>query len=197
MTSNLKTQAAAPAASNPALETFVVDPDHSEVGFSVRHLLSRTRGRFGRFRGLVHLDRQQPERSSVEFTVEAASIDTRQNDRDTHLRSGDFFDAVNHPDITFTSTRIRRVSDDHYDVTGTFKLRGVTRELTLPATFHGVVRDPWGGQRAGFSTEIELNRKEYGMVWNAALDNGGFVLGEEVRVTIDLETMRQTQAAAA
>jgi polyisoprenoid-binding protein YceI len=197
MTRNVMTQAAAPAANTRALETFVVDPDHSEVGFSVRHLLSRTRGRFGRFRGLVNLDRQQPERSSVTFTVEAASIDTRQNDRDAHLRSGDFFDAASHPDITFASTRILRLSDDRYDVIGQFTLRGITRELTLPVTFHGVARDPWGGERAGFSTEIELNRKEFGMVWNAALDNGGFVLGDEVRVTIDLETLRQAQATAA
>ena len=197
MSSNMMTPAASSAVTPKTFETFVVDPDHSEVGFSVRHLLSRTRGRFGRFRGVVHLDRRQPERSSVQFTVEAASIDTRQKDRDGHLRSGDFFDAANHPEISFVSTSIRRTSDDRYDVTGRFTLRGFTRELTLPVTFHGVARDPWGGERAGFSTEIELNRKEFGMVWNAALDNGGFVLGDEVRVTIDLETMRQTQAAAA
>ena len=181
----------------PALETFVVDPDHSEVGFSVRHLLSRTRGHFGKFRGVVRLDREHPERLSAEFLVEAASIDTRQNDRDAHLRSGDFFDAEKHPEITFRSTHVERVSDDRFDVTGPFTLRGITRELTLPVTFHGVARDPWGGERAGFSTEIELNRKDFGMMWNAALDNGGFVLGDEVRVTIDLETVRQVQAAAA
>src|SRR5262249_44249162 len=197
MTSNVITQAAAQAANPQGLESFIVDPDHSEVGFSVRHLLSRTRGRFGRFHGVVQLDREHPEHSSVDFVVEAASIDTRQNDRDAHLRSGDFFDAVNHPEITFRSQQVRGLGGDRYEVTGLFTLRGTSRELTLPVTFHGVARDPWGSERAGFSTEVELNRKEFGMVWNAALDNGGFVLGDEVLVTIDLETMRQTQSAAA
>jgi polyisoprenoid-binding protein YceI len=181
----------------PTLDTFVVDTDHSEVGFSVRHMLSRTRGHFGKFRGVVQLDREHPESLSAEFVVEAASIDTRQKDRDAHLRSGDFFDAAHHPEITFRSTHVERVSDDRFDVTGQFTLRGVTRELTLPVTFHGVARDPWGSERAGFSTEIELNRKEFGMMWNSALDNGGFVLGDEVRVTIDLETIGQVRAAAA
>lgn len=194
--SNPQSPSAGEAAALP-FDTFVVDPDHSEVGFSVRHLLSRTRGRFGKFRGTVQIDREHPEKLSVEFVVDAASIDTRQSDRDAHLRSGDFFDAVNYPEITFRSTRVERRPDDRLDVTGQFSLRGVTREVTLPVAFHGVARDPWGSERAGFSTEIELNRKEFGMMWNAALDTGGFVLGDDVRVTIDLETIRQVQAAAA
>ncbi len=183
-----------PLASEPVrndLETFVIDADHSEVGFSVRHLLSRTRGRFARFAGTVQLDRQQPEASRVSFQVEAASIDTRQPDRDAHLRSGDFFDAEAHPNITFESTRVRSLGGERYQVEGTFSLRGVTQPLTLEVGWLGVARDPWGNERAGFATQLVLDRKEFGMVWNAALDNGGWILGDDVTVTIDLEAIRQ------
>jgi polyisoprenoid-binding protein YceI len=197
MTHSTKAQTATQVADPASIETFLIDPDHSEVGFSVRHILSRFRGRFGSFHGTVKLNREHPEASSVEFVVDAASIDTRQKDRDAHVRSGDFLDAAKYPEIVFHSTRIQRVSDDRFDVIGQLTLRGLTRDLTLPVTFHGVARDPWGGERAGFSTEIELNRKEFGMVWNAALDAGGFVLGDQVRLTIDLETVRQAQAGAA
>jgi polyisoprenoid-binding protein YceI len=197
MTRDTKAQTAVHVADPASIETFLIDPDHSEVGFSVRHMLSRARGRFGSFQGTVMLDRAHPEASSVEFVVDAASIDTRQKERDAHVRSGEFLDAAKHPEITFLSTHIQRVSDDRFDVTGQLTLRGLTRELTLPVTFHGVARDPWGGERAGFSTEIELNRKEFGMVWNAALDTGGFVLGDQVRLSIDLEMVRLAQAGAA
>jgi polyisoprenoid-binding protein YceI len=181
----------------PQLDSFVVDPDHSEVGFSVRHLLSRTRGRFARFGGTIHLDRQHPESSRVEFSVEAASIDTRQPDRDAHLRSGDFFDVENHPVIRFESTSVRPLSGNRYQVEGKFSLRGVTKRLLLEVEYFGIAKDARIGERAGFSTEIVLNRKDYGMVWNMALDNGGVILGDEVTVSIDLETIHKVQAQAA
>ncbi len=172
-------------------QTFVIDPDHSEVGFHVRHLLSRTRGRFARFSGTIALDRQQPERSHIRFEVEAASIDTRQPDRDAHLRSGDFFDAERFPVIRFESTAIRALGGEHYAVDGVLSLRGIDKPLTLAVDWFGVAKDPWGNERAGFRTEAVIDRKEFGMVWNAALDNGGFILGDEVTVTIDLETIAQ------
>ena len=174
------------------LETFSIDADHSEVGFSVRHMLSRTRGRFAAFSGEVRLDRQRPERSSVTFEVQAASIDTRQSDRDTHLRSGDFFDSERHPLIRFTSSSVRPLSGDRYRVSGDLELRGIRKAITLEVSFLGVARDPWGNDRAGFSTQVVLDRKEFGMVWNAALDNGGFILGDDVSLTIDLETVRKS-----
>ena len=173
-----------------SLETFVIDPDHSEVGFSVRHLLGRARGRFGRFRGEVRLDRERPEHSTVVFEVEAASIDTRQPDRDAHLRSGEFFDVERFPLVRFESSSVRALSDRRYRVEGELRLRGVRKPLTLEVAYLGVARDPWGGERAGFSTRAVLDRKEFGMVWNAALDNGGFILGDDVELTIDLETIR-------
>lgn len=179
------------------LETFVIDADHSEVGFSVRHLLSRTRGRFARFEGEIQLDRRHPEASQVRFQVDPASIDTRQPERDAHLRSGDFFDVERFPLIRFDSTRVLPQGGERYRVEGQLSLRGVTKTLTLDVRWLGVARDPWGGERAGFSTELVLDRKEFGMVWNAALDTGGFILGDDVTLTIDLETILKAQASAA
>jgi polyisoprenoid-binding protein YceI len=180
-----------------APETFVIDADHSEVGFSVRHLLGRTRGRFARFEGEIQLDRRHPEASYVRFQVDPASIDTRQPERDAHLRSGDFFDVERFPLIRFESTRILAQGGDRYRVEGQLWLRGVTKTLALDVRWLGVARDPWGGERAGFTTEVVLDRKEFGMVWNTALDTGGFILGDEVTLTIDLETILKAQASAA
>ena len=179
---------------NPATqvtETFVIDPDHSEVGFSVRHMLSRTRGRFARFSGEIQLDREHPERSSVAFEVDAASIDTRNADRDAHLRSGDFFAVEHHPVIRFVSHRVTKLDEGRFQVDGTLQLRGILKPMALEVSYLGVAKDPWGNDRAGFSTEAIIPRKEFGMIWNAALDNGGFILGDDVTLTIDLETIRK------
>lgn len=172
-------------------ETFAVDPDHSEVGFSVRHLVSRARGRFARFSGEIQLDMDQPERSSVVFEVDPASIDTRQPDRDAHLRSGDFFDVERFPTVRFTSRRITKLDGQKFRVEGVLELRGIAKPMSLEVTYHGVAEDPWGNERAGFSTQAVINRKEFGMVWNARLDNGGVILGDEVTLAIDLETVRK------
>jgi polyisoprenoid-binding protein YceI len=196
-TSNLRPDTTAPEPIGTGLETFVIDTDHSEVGFSVRHLLGRTRGRFARFEGEIRLDRRHPDASHVRFQVDPASIDTRQPERDAHLRSGDFFDVEKFPLIRFESTRILAQGGDHYRVEGQLSLRGVTKTLALDVRWLGVARDPWGGERAGFTTEVVLDRKEFGMVWNAALDAGGFILGDEVTLTIDLETVLKAQASAA
>lgn len=173
-----------------ATEKFVIDADHSEVGFSVRHLLTRARGRFARFSGAIHLDREQPERSTVVFEVDPSSIDTRQPDRDAHLKSGDFFDVENFPLVRFASQKITKQSADLYIVEGVLSLRGILKPMTLAVSYLGVAKDPWGNERAGFSTEAVVNRKEFGMIWNATLDNGGFILGDDVTLTIDLETIR-------
>ena len=174
-----------------AVETYAVDKVHSQVTFQVRHMLSRTRGRFTDFDGAIHLDREHPEASSVEFRVRAASIDTDNAQRDEHLRSGDFFSAEEYPEVIFRSERVNVVAKDRYEVTGTLSMRGVQKRIVLPVTFLGTATDPWGNVKAGFATEAVLNRKDFGMVWNAALDNGGFLLGDEVTVTIELETARQ------
>ena len=178
-----------------AVEIYEVDKDHSQVTFQVRHMLSRTRGRFSDFEGTVRLDPEHLESSSVDFRVWAASIDTGNAQRDEHLRSGDFFEAERYPQVIFRSERVERVAEDRYEVTGTLTLRGVEKRLVLPVTFLGSAKDPWGNVKAGFATEAVLNRKEFGMVWNAALESGGFLLGDEVSLTIELETTRQAAAA--
>lgn len=177
--------------------TYTIDTSHSEASFQIRHLVSKVRGGFEDFSGTIQLDRANLERSSVEFTIAAASIDTAVPDRDAHLRGADFFDAEKHPEITFRSTRVVADGKDRYRVTGDLTMRGVTRQITLPVEYTGEVRDPWGNTKAGFETETTLNRKDFGMIWNAALDQGGVVLGDEVKVTINLETKLEEPKQAA
>ncbi len=174
-----------------AADTWVVDPGHSEVSFQVRHLMSRVRGVFRDFTATVVKDDADATKSSVEFVIQAASIDTGIGDRDKHLRSADFFDVESHPTITFKSTAIEKVSDSEYRVTGPLTMRGVTKVITLPVTFDGEMKDPAGKLRAGFSTETKLDRKEFGINWNKALDQGGFLLSDEVDVEIHLSTRKQ------
>jgi len=187
------TLAAVPAL---AADTLVIDRSHSEAGFQVRHLFTNVRGRFGAFEGTIAMDPAKPEASSVRFTIDASSIDTDNTDRDKHLRSPDFFDVANHPSITFTSEKIRATGKDRYAVTGTLTMRGVSKTLTLPVSFLGIGKDPWGNERAGFSTSVTLNRKDFGIHWNKALDNGGVLLGDEVAVTVDLEAVKQAPKPA-
>jgi polyisoprenoid-binding protein YceI len=192
--SNPKAVAIAEPASSAA-HTFVMDKAHSEVGFRVRHLLSRTPGRFKDFEGHIQLDTATPEHSSVEFHIRAASVDTDQPDRDQHLRSADFFDVANHPEIVFRSESVRPTGSDRFDVTGILTIRGIQKRITLPVTYHGQTRDPWGNDRAGFSSAVTLNRKDFGIVWNAALDQGGLLLGDEVSVTLEIEAIQEKKAS--
>ena len=178
-----------------AAEAYTIDKGHSEVSFQVRHLLTNVRGRFNDFEGTIDLDPANLEKSSVDFRIKAASIDTDLPDRDQHLRGADFFETDKYPEITFKSKSIKAAGKDRYDVTGTFTMHGVSREITLPVTFHGTAKDPWGGTRAGFETEATLDRKEYGIVWNKALDAGGTILSDEVKVAINLEAVKSQPKA--
>jgi polyisoprenoid-binding protein YceI len=146
---------------------------------------------------VVKADNAKPEASSVEFKIKVASISTGVEARDNHLRGPDFFDAANHPEITFVSTAVKVTGKDVYAVTGNLTMRGVTKQITLPVTFLGAVKDPWGNERAGFETNITLNRKDYGINWNKALDQGGFVLSDEVKVAINIEAVKEKPAAPA
>ncbi|HEV2853930.1 MAG TPA: YceI family protein [Thermoanaerobaculia bacterium] len=177
-------------------DTFAIDPGHSEVGFLVRHLVSQTRGRFNDFSGTVNLDPKNLTSSSVELKIKAASIDTNMPDRDKHLRSADFFDAEKFPEITFKSKSIKATGKDTYNVTGTLTMHGVSKEVTLPVTYLGQAKDPWGNTRAGFETSTTLNRKDFGIVWNKAVDNGGVLLGDDVKVDINLETVKKDDTKA-
>src|SRR5258706_14810856 len=131
-------------------QIYSIDKAHSEVGFQVRHLLTKVRGRFTEFSGTMRIDEQRPENSSVALTIDASSVDTNTADRDRHLRSADFFDVENHPTVQFTSSRVTKRSPDTYDLTGTLTIRGVSKEVTFPVTHVGVAKDPWGSTRAGF-----------------------------------------------
>lgn len=174
-----------------AVDTYTVDASHSEVAFQIRHLVSKVRGGFNTFEGTIQMDPADPANSSVTFAIDAASIDTDHNDRDQHLRSEDFFHVEKHPRITFESTEVKKTGEGSYEVTGTLTMRGVSKEVTLPVTYLGEVTDPWGNVKAGFETAVTLNRKDFGVNWNAALDQGGFVLGDEVSIDISLETAKK------
>jgi polyisoprenoid-binding protein YceI len=173
-----------------AADTYKIDPGHSDVSFQVRHMLTQVRGKFNDYQGTVNLDPAKLESSSVDFSIKATSIDTGVADRDKHLRSADFFDTEKFPEISFKSKSIKKTGKDTYDVTGTFTMHGVSKELTLPVSFLGTVKDPWGNQRAAFAAETTLNRKDFGIVWNKALDSGGALLGDDVKVAINLETVK-------
>lgn len=179
-----------------AAEVYTIDKSHSEASFQVRHIVTNTRGRFDDFSGTIRMDAAKPESSSVEFTIDAASIDTANADRDKHLKAEDFFWVEKHPEITFKSKSVKKTGESTYAVTGTLTMRGVAREVTLPVTYLGEAKDPWGNVKAGFETSTVLNRKDYGIVWNAALDNGGVVLSDEVKVDINIEALKQKPAAA-
>ena len=180
--------AAAPAAA--ATETWTVDKAHSSAEFKVRHLMANVTGRFRTFDATVNLDRAKPANSSVEFTIDAASIDTNNTNRDEHLRSPDFFDAAKYPSITFKSVSIKERSKDQYDVTGDLTMHGVTRRITIPVSFLGFAKTQ-RGEKAGFEIETKIDRKDYGIVWNRALDEGGVMLGDDVKVSINLEMNRK------
>ena len=179
-----------------AADTFVVDKVHSEVGFKVRHIFTPVRGRFTDYEGTFQLDKAKPEASSVAFTAKAASIDTANANRDKHLKGDDFFAVEKFPEITFKSTEIKATGKDKYSVTGDLTMRGVTKKVTLAASFLGFGKDPWGNEKAGFEAEVVLNRKDFGINWNKALDEGGFLLGDDVTATIALELNKKKEEPA-
>ena len=169
-----------------ASRTFAIDKAHSEATFQVRHLVTRVRGSFADLAGTIQANEANPELSSVTFTINTASIDTGTPDRDAHLRSADFFEVEKYPTISFTSTGIKAVGGNNYAVTGDLTMRGVTRRIEVPVTFLGTAKDPWGNEKIGFEAELTLNRKDYGLTWNAALETGGFLVGDEVKVAVSI-----------
>jgi len=186
-------------AASPAMgaETFMIDKGHSEVGFQIRHMMSKVRGRFTDFEGRIEADRAKPSASTVELTIQTASINTANENRDKDLRGADFFDAEKYPTITFKSTRMTPKGKDAYDVTGTLTMRGVSKEITLPVTMLGIMKNQRGVDSAGFETAITLNRKDFGITWNRTLDAGGVLLGDEVYVSINIEARKEAPAPPA
>jgi polyisoprenoid-binding protein YceI len=169
--------------------TWNIDPVHSNVAFSVRHLVvAKTRGRFGTFEGVVTIA-EDPLESKVQATVQTTSVDTGDEGRDNHLRTGDFFEAETYPTITFVSTGIAPDGGD-YELTGDLTIKGVTKPVTWELEFNGVVTDPWGNTRAGFSAETEVNRKDWGLDYNAVLEAGGVLIGEKVKLSLEIEAVK-------
>ncbi len=174
-------------------QVWIVDADHSSAEFSIRHLMiSTVRGRFGKLSGTVMGDPSDLSQGSAELTIDVSSVDTHQPDRDNHLRSADFFDVEHFPAMTFKSKEIRSTGKDRYDVIGDLTIRGTTRPITVKVEALGTNQDPWGGTRAGFSAEARLNRKDYGLTWNQVLETGGVMVGDEVRIAVELETVLET-----
>jgi polyisoprenoid-binding protein YceI len=183
----LATAAAAALAMPLAADTYKIDKVHSEAGFHVRHFLTEVPGKFTDFSGTIEIDPANAAASSVDFTINATSINTSNDNRDKHLRSDDFFAVDKFPTITFKSTSIKPSGvKDVYNVTGNFTMRGVTKQVTLPVRVNGFNKD-----RAGFKLSTTLNRKDYGINWNKALDEGGFMLSDDVDITINIEAVKQ------
>jgi polyisoprenoid-binding protein YceI len=176
-------------------EVYSIDKNHSETGFSVRHLVSTVRGRFNDFEGTIDIDHAKPEASTVAFTVKTASIDTGAPDRDKHLKTADFFDVEKYPELTFKSVRVVAKDKDHFDVTGPLTLHGVTKDVTVQVNATGFVSDKAFGDRAGFDVSTTLNRKDFGITWNKTLDTGGLAVGDDVKVQITLEAVKKAPAA--
>ncbi|HEX5718164.1 MAG TPA: YceI family protein [Thermoanaerobaculia bacterium] len=181
------------AAADPVV--YKVDSDHSGVSFSIRHFVSNVPGRFKDFDGVVKYDAKNPAASSVNFTIQAASIDTDNADRDNHLRGADFFDVEKFPTLTFSSTSVKAVDADTLEVTGELTMKGTTKKVTVPVELLGSMKTP-RGEKAGFETAFKLDRKEYGINWNRPLDTGGVILGDDVKITISVEADRQAEQPA-
>ncbi|QXC59547.1 YceI family protein [Aquihabitans sp. G128] len=168
--------------------TWTIDPSHSEVGFSVRHLMvSKVKGNFETFEGTITIA-EDPLASSVTAEVDLSSINTRDEGRDGHLKSADFFEVENHPKLTFTSTSVEPSGSD-FKVTGDLTIKGTTKSVVLDLEFNGVHPDPWGGTRAGFSAETEISRKEFGVDFEIPMDGGGVVVGDKIKVILEVEAV--------
>jgi polyisoprenoid-binding protein YceI len=173
------------------------DQSHSSVNFHVRHLMvSKVHGRFHGWTGTLQLDDDDFSRSRVEVAIDAASIDTRDDKRDAHLRSPDFLDAERFPKLVFASTKVERVDADTARVFGDLTIHGVTRPVVLDVELSGQVKDPWGGVRTGFSAKTTINRKDFGLTWNMALETGGLLVGDKVEITLEVEAVKAAALAA-
>jgi polyisoprenoid-binding protein YceI len=171
-----------------------LDASHLGIGFAVRHLMIATvRGRFGKAEGSLEVDESQPKSAHVDVTIDVASIDTRQEQRDAHLRSPDFFDAQTFPTIRFVSRGIDGDPHGEFRLIGDLTIRDVTREVVLDVTNEGQGKDPWGNVRVGFSAQGKIDRRDFGLTWNQALETGGIVVGDEVKLSIDAEFYRQAE----
>jgi polyisoprenoid-binding protein YceI len=175
-----------------------IDPAHSEINFTVRHMMiSNVRGRFEKFSGTVDFNEADPAQSSVDVQIEAASINTKEAQRDGHLRSTDFLDAENYPYLTFKSKNVVKTSENTGRIRGDLTIRGVTREAVLEVEYAGQAKSPWGTTSAGFSATTAINRKDWNLTWNQALETGGVLVGDQIKIAIEIEVVKQVAAETA
>jgi polyisoprenoid-binding protein YceI len=171
--------------------TWAIDPSHSKIGFKVKHLMiSNVLGNFREFTGQVTTTANDFSTAVISVSLNSASVDTEIADRDTHLKSPDFFDVVNFPKITFEGNGLKDLGDDMYELTGDLVIKGVSKQIVLSVEFGGLMTDPWGNVKAGFSITGKMNRKDWGLNWNAALEAGGFLVGDEVKISCDVELIK-------
>lgn len=172
--------------------TWAIDPTHTTLGFSVRHaMVAKVRGRFADFEGTFVLDGANPAASSANLVAQTASITTENADRDAHLKSAEFLNVEAHPTLTFTSTGVRQSGDDEFIVTGDLTINGVTKSVDVEFELAGISQDPWGGTRIGFEGETKISRKDFGLTWNVALEAGGVLVGDEIKISLDVEAVKQ------
>lgn len=175
-----------------------IDSAHTHIQFSVRHMMvTKVRGEFEKFTGSVDLDENEPTNTTVSVDVETASVNTRDGQRDNHLRSADFFKSEEFPTMSFRSKRVERTGDMTARLIGDLTIRGVTKEVTLNVEHFGILKNPWGMQVAGFAATTRINRKDFGLVWNVALETGGMLVGEDVDISIEVELVKTPQPEAA
>ncbi|MGE8203537.1 YceI family protein [Heyndrickxia sp. NPDC080065] len=175
------------------ISKWAIDSVHSSVDFSVKHMMvSKVKGTFHQFNAVVEANPTDLTTATIDFNIDVESIDTRNNDRDNHLRSADFFDVAQFPKMTFKSSKIVKTGDDEYNVTGDVTLHGVTRPETFSVTFEGLAKDPMSGaEKIGFSANGKLKRSDYGLTWNAALETGGVLVGDDIKVSIEIEAAKE------
>lgn len=170
---------------------WILDPTHSELTFKVKHMMiTNVKGEFKTFS--VEVDGENIFKSPLSVTVDASSINTNSTDRDGHLRSADFFDVENHRELSFKSTSFKQKDDDEYELKGVLTIKGISKEVALEVEFGGISKDPWGNEKAGFSVEGKINRKDWGLNWNAALETGGVLVSEEVRISGEIQFVKQS-----
>ena len=176
---------------NALTGTYSIDPTHSRIGFVARHaMVTKVRGSFNEFEGSGYFDADNPAGSNLQLTIKATSIDTRNADRDAHLRGNDFFDMDNYPEIRFASTSVEKVDDEHYRVTGDLTIKAETRPVTVEFEVSGPVQDPWGNQRIGLEGSAQVNRKDWGLNWNVALEAGGILVSEKVTLEFEVSAVK-------
>jgi polyisoprenoid-binding protein YceI len=173
--------------------TYTIDPAHSRIGFVARHaMVTKVRGAFNEFDGIAVLDGDNPANSTAKVTIKTASIDTRNAQRDEHLRSNDFMAMDSHPEITFVSTAVQLAGDNGFELTGDLRINGVTNSVTIPVTYEGAATDPFGDLRVGFEGSVTINRKDYGVTWNAALEGGGVLVSDKIVLEFEVSAIKNT-----